>query len=134
MRQLILCLTMGLVCAWSVPAAQAEGRDRTKLLARALRGALVLSHKSNAEVPVFVRHCRDAQAGCPARLEAFSHYFEEAGIRYNIDPWLLAAMAFRESSLNPFATGALGERGLLQMHPKSPWGRTVRFVKDSHFR
>ncbi|MCB9707852.1 MAG: transglycosylase SLT domain-containing protein [Myxococcales bacterium] len=135
MRQRILCLLMGLLAtSWGVGEVRAEGRDRAKLLARAMRGALVLNHKRYAEEPVFVRHCRDARAGCTARLEAFSHYFEEAGNRHHVDPWLLAAMAFRESSLNPFATGALGERGLLQMHPKSPWGRQVRFVKDSQFR
>lgn len=132
MRQLILCLGLTVTGLGSV--AMADGQDGGKLLARAMQATLVLHHSDSSAAPVFVRHCRDATSGCAARLEAFSGYFAEAGVRYNVDPWLLAAMAFRESSLNPFATGALGERGLLQIHPKSPWGRQVRFVKDSDFR
>ncbi len=131
MRQRILCLGMVIVGLGS--SALAEG-DNTRLLAQAMRTTLMLNHSEGSAEPVFVRHCRDAKAGCPARLEAFSQYFAEAGVRYNVDPWLLAAMAFRESSLNPFATGPVGEQGLLQIHPQSPWGRQVRFVKDATFR
>lgn len=132
MRRLILGL--GLVTIASGFAAPSDAQDNRRLLSRAMQATLALHHGDSGSGPKFVRHCRDATSGCAARLEAFSGYFAEAGVRYNVDPWLLAAMAFRESSLNPFATGALGERGLLQIHPKSPWGRQVRFVKDSDFR
>jgi hypothetical protein len=51
-----------------------------------------------------------------------------------VDPWLLAAMAYRESSLNPFAIGGYGEAGILQLHPKSRTSKGVRFVRDTRYR
>lgn len=116
-----------------VTSVQAE-EPALNLLTRAIQSAVTLNHNQTSSKPIFVRHCRSAQKGCGARMEAFARYFVEAGKRFDLDPWLLAAMAFRESGLDPFATGSVGERGLLQMHPQSPWGRGIRFVKDERYR
>jgi len=62
--------------------------------------------------------CARARGGCDARLHAFATYIVEAGARHGVDPLLLGAMAFRESSLNPFATGATrAEGGIMQINP-----------------
>jgi hypothetical protein len=58
----------------------------------------------------------------------------ESGEQYGLDPWLLAAMAFRESGLNPFAVGTRGEKGILQLHPKNRRAKEVRFVQDESYR
>lgn len=39
-----------------------------------------------------------------------------AGRRWGVDPYLLATLAYRESSFRPRARGKLGEFGLVQMH------------------
>jgi len=62
--------------------------------------------------------CARAHGGCDARLNAFATYLVESGARHGVDPLLLSAMAFRESSLNPFATGATrSEGGIMQINP-----------------
>jgi soluble lytic murein transglycosylase-like protein len=67
-------------------------------------------------------------------LLEFAHYLIDAGVKNGIDPWLLAAMAFRESGMNPFAVGSVGERGILQLHPKNPRVKSVRFIRDQLYR
>lgn len=71
----------------------------------------------------YVRHCRRAEGGCRARAERLAELFLEAGERYGVDPWLLAAMAAKESGMDSSAVGRVGELGLMQLHPRSPWGR-----------
>jgi hypothetical protein len=45
---------------------------------------------------------------------------QASGGTHGIDPWLLAAMAFRESALNPFAVGGVIEGGIMQINPCRP--------------
>lgn len=82
---------------------------------------------------VYVRHCRRARSGCRARLVAFSRIIVQAAERHGVDPFLVAAMALRESGLNPFAEGGIGERGLVQLHPRGV-GSRVRFVQNENYR
>lgn len=82
---------------------------------------------------VYVRHCRHARSGCRARLVAFSRIIVQAAERHGVDPFLVAAMALRESGLNPFAEGGIGERGLVQLHPRGV-GARVRFVQNENYR
>ncbi|QQR90146.1 MAG: transglycosylase SLT domain-containing protein [Myxococcales bacterium] len=125
---------ISIVVILSLAASVSAEEPSLNLLTRAIQSAVTLNHSQTSAKPIFVRHCRSAQKGCGARMEAFAQYFVEAGKRFDLDPWLLAAMAFRESGLDPFAKGSVGERGLLQMHPQSPWGRRIRFVKDERYR
>lgn len=94
--------------------------DEVATLARALRTAV----SADGRWPV--RHCAlagrpipdgDRWARCDRRLRAFAGMFVEAGARHGVDPYLLAAMASRESGLYPWALGAVGEVGILQLHP-----------------
>ncbi|MGF1464869.1 MAG: transglycosylase SLT domain-containing protein [Sandaracinaceae bacterium] len=83
---------------------------------------------------IYVAHCRNARGGCLRRVATFSHIISGAARRQRIDPFLLAAVAVRESGLDPTATGAAGERGLIQLHPRGAAGRSVRFVRSETFR
>ncbi len=96
--------------------------DPTRLLASALRRAVAVNDGRSP-----VAHCRNAGpaapgggrwARCGARMRAFARLFVEAGAIHEIDPWLLAAMASRESGLNPWAEGGAGELGVMQLHPR----------------
>lgn len=44
---------------------------------------------------------------------------EEAAAKYNLDPNLLAAMAFKESAFNPTAVSRRGAQGILQLMPRT---------------
>jgi len=40
----------------------------------------------------------------------------------------VAALAFRESGFDPHAVGAIGERSIMQLHPRSRWGHAARLL------
>lgn len=82
---------------------------------------------------VYVSHCRTAREGCLNRLTNFAHLIGSASREHDIDPFLLAAVAVRESGMNPLAAGAAGERGIVQLHPRGP-GARVRFVQSEAYR
>jgi membrane-bound lytic murein transglycosylase MltF len=63
----------------------------------------------------------------------FSRWIAEIAREHGIDAFVLAAMAVRESGLDPFARGAAGEYGLIQLHPRGV-GRRVQFVQSEAFR
>jgi membrane-bound lytic murein transglycosylase MltF len=82
---------------------------------------------------VYVRHCRSAREGCASRVATFARLIGDASRRHTIDPFLLAAVAVRESGMNPLAAGAAGERGIVQLHPRGP-GAGIRFVRSEGYR
>lgn len=105
------------------------------LLARSLE--LRLTYPSSLRAgrkPYHLWHCRKAPEGCVARVRAFAGYFVAAGRETGVSPWLLAAMALRESGLHPFASGGVGEVGILQLHPKRKDTRRLRFLTDTKYR
>ncbi len=82
---------------------------------------------------VYVQHCRAARGGCPERVATFSRLIGNASLHHTIDPFLLAAVAVRESGMNPLAAGPAGERGIVQLHPRGP-GAGIRFVRSESYR
>lgn len=125
-----LALVSTLVVTWQ---AHAE-LDHVPLLQQALRFRVTIHVNPRTGFMLPAYHCRRAKEGCDARLLEFARYLTEAGQTFEVDPWLLAAMAYRESSLNPFAVGGYGEAGILQLHPKSRTSKGVRFVRDTRYR
>jgi hypothetical protein len=127
----VLVLSM-IAGSFAVTNARADV-DTSPLLQQAMRFRVsVHKRRSGTSIPIY--HCRQAHEGCDRRLLEFAHYLIDAGEKNGVDPWLLAAMAFRESGMNPFAVGAVGELGILQLHPKNPKVKTVRFVRDQYYR
>jgi hypothetical protein len=108
--------------------------DPAPLLQQAMRFRVSVHKSRRTGILTAVSHCRRASEGCDRRLLEFAHYLKDAGEHNGIDPWLLAAMAFRESGLNPFAVGNVGELGILQLHPRNPRSKNVRFVHDQWYR
>ena len=88
---------------------------------------------SGAVERIYVRSCRQGKTDCAKRLAAFAALFTDAGVQHQIDPMLLAAVGLRETGLNPFAEGGVGERGVVQLHPRGV-GARVKFVKDRWYR
>ena len=109
------------------------GRTVAVSLARALDARMTVWRRPTGE-PVHVSHCRAGRHGhCRARVALFSRWIAEVAREHHLDAFVLAAMAVRESGLNPFARGAAGEYGLIQLHPRGV-GRRVRFVQSEAFR
>ncbi len=52
-----------------------------------------------------------------SKIKRYKDFFEKAGQAYDIDPNLLAAMAYVESRGNPKAVSQAGARGLMQFMP-----------------
>jgi hypothetical protein len=75
---------------------------------------------------VYAQHFRDAPGGPEQRAEELAQAFLFAQEVYSVDAYLLAALAFSESSFNPGAVGKVGEFSILQLHPRSRWGRAAR--------
>ncbi len=113
-------------------SAPSRPEDTALPLARAIEGRLTVWRSPGGRV-TYVAHCRAAPSGCRARIAAFSRYIAEASHDHGLDPFVLAAMAFRESGFDPFATGAAGEVGIVQLHPHGI-GRGVRFVQNEAYR
>lgn len=121
----MLAAIIALFSAFSAPADP---------LAAALLRKLTYPSSLRSGTPYQVSHCRRAPEGCERRVDLFAGYFRSAGEAYGIDPWLLAGMAVRESGLNPFAQGAGGEGGVLQIHPRTRTGRSMRWHTDPTYR
>jgi hypothetical protein len=83
---------------------------------------------------IHVSHCRFAPRGCRARIDQLARWMVDVGRAHRVDPWLIAAVAFRESGLNPWAVGRAGERGIIQLHPLGREGSRSRFVRDERYR
>jgi hypothetical protein len=117
-----------------VASAQNADNDVELLLHNAMlaRIAVSMDRRTGRTIPAI--HCRHAAEGCAQRLGQFARYLIAAGETHGIDPWLLAAMAFKESGFNPFAMGSLGELGILQIHPGRRDAREVRFIRDEWYR
>jgi len=120
-------------CLVHLGAARAQ-ENPDQVLQRAMRARVTVNTDPHTGVTIAAVHCRHAPEGCDRRLLEFANYLNSAGAKSGIDPWLLAAMAFKESGFNPFAMGSLGELGILQLHPQNPRSKNVRFIHDEWYR
>jgi hypothetical protein len=111
----------------------AVGDHPTSLaLARAIDARLIV-RESRQGTPIHVQHCRVVEGGCRARIATLSRLMTEASNRAGVDPFLTAAIALRESGLNPLAVSPVGARGVVQLNPKYR-GKTVPFVYNESYR
>lgn len=112
------------------PPAVASAEPGLSLEA-AILDALTLGYRQRDGAPIYSYHCREAVGGCPAQARRMTQLFESSGRRHGVDPWLLAAIALRESGGNPNAIGARGELGLMQLHPRGRFGQIAARICDT---
>jgi len=101
-------------------------------LARAIDARLIVRETREGR-PIHVQHCRVVEGGCRVRIATLSRLITETSIRAGVDPFLTAAIAVRESGLNPLAVSPVGARGVVQLNPKYR-GKTVPFVYNERYR
>jgi hypothetical protein len=111
----------------------AVGKHPTSLaLARAIDARLTIRENREGD-PIHIQHCRIVEGGCRARVATLSRLITEASNRVGVDPFLTAAIAMRESGLNPLAVSPVGARGVVQLNPRYR-GKTVPFVYNERYR
>lgn len=71
-----------------------------------------------------------APGGCAAELRSYAEAFVAAGEAHGLDPWLLAAVAWRESRWIAGSNGVAHERGIMQIHPSRPDARGLPIFDD----
>lgn len=75
--------------------------------------------------PVLVQHAR--RSGGSAYVAELAAAAEHAARLHGVDAYLLVALSYHESSLNWRAVEpSTGARGLLQLMPRSRWGRAAQ--------
>lgn len=124
-------LTPIAVGAQDVEDVGAPADSTVSALSRALHRRMTVWYTDDRVV--YVNHCRNARGGCAERMSSFATLIGSASQRYEIDPFLLAAVAVRESGMDPSAAGAAGERGIVQLHPRGS-GARVRYVRSEAYR
>jgi len=112
--------------------AAVGGHPSSLALARAIDARLTVRENRKGK-PIHVQHCRVVEGGCRARVATLSRLITEASNRAGVDPFLTAAIAMRESGLNPLAVSPVGARGVVQLNPKYR-GKTVPFVYNENYR
>jgi len=133
---LILLLTTQIVKAQDVSEyyySNLRESPRVENLTNAMQGQLFFC-KTMDGTPIPILSCNKALGGCRNRLSYFAQYILEASEKHDINPWLLASIAYNESRFNPFAVGSVGEKGIFQIHPKSKRGKALQFVRNTHYR
>ncbi len=90
------------------------------------RGALKASLRRAADELVrldnghYIRHCRRAPEGCPARLDHYVDLVVNASDLWGVDPWLILAKMQLSSGLDPARVHRVtGAFGLIAVHPLS---------------
>jgi hypothetical protein len=121
----------------SLPEGEGEGEDETgqvvEALAQALKARITVWKRADGRI-VYSTHCRRIRSGtCEDRLDLFATWMVEAGRRHDVGPFLLAAMAYRESAFNPRVRGPAGSRGILQLHPRGS-GARIKFIQNEAYR
>jgi hypothetical protein len=84
---------------------------------------------------LYFRSCRIAYGGCRQRIEALAGYILDTADKYELNPWLMAAVAYNESKFHPFAVGpTVGSMGVFQINPKTRRGKRLRFITNPLYR
>ena len=106
----------------------------TDLLIRAILALLTVPSSLRLEQPYQWAYCRRAPNGCEARVRAIVEHIEASARAWQLDPYLLAAVAWEESRWNPAARGPGGECGLMQLHPARRDTKAIPFCRDKRVR
>lgn len=114
------------------PTSPPPPSEGAAALARAFEARMTVWTRPDGS-RVLTRRCREGPVDCAARIARFAQLIDETARRHDLDPFLLAALAWRESGLDPSALGRRGEAGIVQLHPRGA-GRDMRYVRDAAYR
>jgi len=93
--------------------------------------SLLTIHEAE-RITVYAKHLRNHPLGPIARSEQLAKHLSAASLLSGIRVELLTALAFHESALNHNAVSPSSARGLLQLNPRSSWGKSWRSECQSY--
>ena len=105
-------------------------KEEEKLYQSMIKEVSMCKTKNN-EI-VYHKFCRTDKL-CLSSLRRYAASIFKYAIEFDLDPWLLAAVSLNESNYDAFTVGGVGEKGIFQLHPKSPWGKKSKFVSDKRY-
>lgn len=83
---------------------------------------------------VYVRFCRNLVHGCERQIATYIEYIFNIAYEQDVDPWLLAAVAWHESRFDAFAESSAGAIGLFQLLRRGSASRGLPFIRQRHYR
>jgi hypothetical protein len=101
-------------------------------LADALADWLTVSTRASGE-RVYAPHCRSFRDGCEERIGALAELITDEAHAHDLDPFLVGAVAVKESGLDPMAVGPRGSIGIMQLNPRGV-GAGLRFTRQPDYR
>lgn len=103
-------------------------------LGGALEDSLTIESSRLSGRPRCWKYLHNTPDGCRLELVEYASYFIAAGEQFQLDPWILASMAWQESRLHAWATGRGAEIGIMQLHPSRRDVRDLAIVSDPLYR
>lgn len=73
----------------------------------------------------------DLHFSCEERIRSLVEILIHEARVNAIDPWIAAAMTWKETRFNPFVVSPRGARGVVQLHPRNSRFNHVRFIHGS---
>jgi soluble lytic murein transglycosylase-like protein len=112
------------------PSAEVEASPEG--LADAFADWLTVSTRASGE-RVYAAHCRRFREGCEERIGALAELMVQEAHAHDLDPFLVGAVAVKESGLDPTAVGPRGSVGIMQLNPRGV-GAGLRFTRQPDYR
>lgn len=75
--------------------------------------------------PVYGKACRAQHGGCEAHIRWAVQVIDHYSTLNRLPTSLTLAVAYHETRLSAHAVSRIGAWGIMQLHPKSRWGRQV---------
>ena len=130
MRDLIAAVVYGVTLgAAPVAGSMAERDATTAALFEAMDKAAIPRYDLDRGKHTHWKRCKSAQVPgktgvdrCHRRLRELASAFVDAGDEHGIDPFVLAAVGWKETRWNPWAQGAVSEVGVMQLAGKAKRG------------
>lgn len=107
--------------------------DRALMTSAILQKLTIWTRPSDGR-RTYAQHCRRLSHGCERQISVLVDYIFDVAIRENIDPWMLAGVAWHESRFNPFAESHAGAVGYFQLLRRSRWSQGLPFVHQRWYR
>lgn len=141
MRDVIAAVVYGVTLGAAPVASSVAERETTKAdLFEAMDIAAMPRYDYEHGKHTHWKRCKSAQVPgdtgidrCHRRLRELASAFVDAGDEYGIDPWILAAVAWKETRWNTWAQGGISEAGVMQLAGKAkrhPDGKLLTFYAD----
>ena len=115
------------------PEADIERRRTQEDITWSVLRRLTLRYDNDGN-PVYAGSCRTDHFGCEERIRIIAEMIVYESNIQGVDPWIVASIIWKESRFYPFARGGVGERGVMQLHPRNSRFRQVQFVHSPWYR